>query len=270
MRGKLLLFILSILFIGISGCDMIEYHPYDGRIKGERNINNKNIKRIEEANKGKKNIRFAFIGDTQRRNDETIDFVNHLNKRNDIDFVIHGGDVSDFGLTKEFTQGRDILNKLHVPYVVLLGNHDCLANGEEIFREVFGDENFSFLAGNTKFVCLNTNALEFDYSHPVPDFSFIEGELIDERIEYEKTVFVMHAPPFNEQFNNNVANVFHYSLNRFKKLQFCMNAHRHVYSTDDLFNDGIIYYGTPNIAKRQYLLFTLMPDDNYEYELVDF
>ena len=39
------------------------------------------------------------MGDSQRWYDETADFVSHLNKRDDIDFVIHGGDVSDFGVT---------------------------------------------------------------------------------------------------------------------------------------------------------------------------
>lgn len=36
-----------------------------------------------------------------------------------------------------------------------------------------------------------------------------------------------------------------------------------------LFEDGIIYYGCANIAKRSYLLFTLTPDD-YMYEVVNF
>ena len=40
-------------------------------------------------------------------------------------------------------------------------------------------------------------------------------------------------------------------------------------SAADLFEDGIIYYGCANIAKRSYLLFTLTPDD-YMYEVVNF
>ena len=31
----------------LTGCDMIDYHPYDVKIKGERDINNKNIEKIE-------------------------------------------------------------------------------------------------------------------------------------------------------------------------------------------------------------------------------
>ena len=30
-----------------------------------------------------------------------------------------------------------------------------------------------------EFVCLNTNAMEFDYSRPIPDFTFLEKEIID-------------------------------------------------------------------------------------------
>lgn len=258
------------MILCIQACDMIEYHPYDGRIEGETGINAKNIKLIEESCKDKETIRFAFMGDSQRWYDDTRDFVNTINNRNDIDFVIHGGDISDFGLTKEFMWMRDIMNKLAVPYVVLLGNHDCLANGESVHQEIFGDENFSFLAGNTKFICLNTNALEFDYSHPVPDFAFIENEYKDEREEWERTVFAMHVRPFNEQFNNNIANVFQRSLNLFRNLQFCLNAHDHHLAIDDLFDDGVMYYGTPNIAKRMYFLFTLKPDNNYDYEVLEF
>lgn len=261
------LFVSCLIF---QSCEMIEYHPYDGRIKGETDINKKNIKRIEESCLNKESITFILVSDTQRWYDETEDFVKNVNKRNDIDFVIHGGDVTDFGLTKEFMWQRDILNKLNVPYVVLLGNHDCLANGTDIFHNIFGEVNFSFIAGRTKFVCLNTNALEFDYSHPVPDFQFIEQEKENRKEEYDKTVMAMHVRPFSEQFNNNVANVFQRYIKEFPNLQFCLNGHDHSLNVDDLFEDEITYYGISNIAKRKYFLFTLKADDIYEFEIVEF
>ena len=107
---------------------------------------------------------------------------------------------------------RDIMGKLKVPYVALLGNHDILGNGMDVFLKVYGDENFSFRAGNTKFVCMNTNALEFDYSHPVPDFTFMYNELQD-TVGCSRTVPVMHVQPFNVEFNNNVAHGFHREWN---------------------------------------------------------
>lgn len=268
-RMKQLKLLLTVAVISLfSGCDLFEYHPYDGRISGEKHINAKNISRIEEICRNKDTIRFIMTGDTQRCYDETADFVSAVNRRNDIDFIIHGGDVADFGLTKEFLWMRDILEGLQVPYVVILGNHDCLANGEEVFNEIFGKENFAFQAGDVKFVCLNTNALEYDYSHPVPDFQFLAEQYADST-SHKRTIFAMHVRPFSEQFNNNIAYVFQLFIKKFPGLMFCLNAHDHQISSDDLFDDGILYYGSPNIEKRKYLVFTITPD-SYHYEVAEF
>lgn len=185
MSAKVNVFFMRINSVWISGiammlftaCNVIEYHPYDTRITGDTDVNARNILRIENSMSGRKSIRFAMISDTQRRYDETEDVVNLINSRGDIDFVLHGGDLADFGETKEFLWARDVMDKLQVPYVCLLGNHDCLGTGRDVFRTVFGEENFSFVAGNVRFICLNTNALEYDYSYPVPDFNFMEDAL---------------------------------------------------------------------------------------------
>lgn len=264
MKYKLYLAAVTLL---LSGCDLIEYHPYDVRIKGETNCNAKNIERIESNCADRKSIRFAFMGDSQRWYDETEEFVKSINKRQDIDFVIHGGDMSDFGVTKEFMWQRDIMLKLNIPFVTLLGNHDCLGTGWESYNVIFGQENFSFIAGRTKFVCLNTNALEFDYSKPVPDFNYMVSQVDERKDEFDKTVIAMHAAPFTDVFNNNVAQVFQYYVREFPKVQFCTVAHDHNVTEKDLYNDGIIYYGSTCMKDKCYLLFTIT-DDGYTYEAV--
>ena len=263
--SKLLFIPLIGLFMG--SCDMIDYHPYDVRISGPTDINNRNIAKIEANCKDKTTIRFVTMGDSQRWYDETQDFVNHLNKRDDIDFVIHGGDFSDFGVTDEFLWQRDIMNKLKVPYVGLIGNHDCIGTGEETYRAIFGDPNFSFIAGRIKFVCLNTNALEFDYSRPIPDFDFINAQLEDRHEEYDRTIFSMHIRPFCFEFNNNVSQVFQYSIKRFPGLLFCTAAHEHHVFEEDLFDDGVMYYMSDCMKNRCYYVFTVTPD-GYEREVV--
>lgn len=260
---------LASISLLVNSCNMFDIHPYAGKIDGKKNINQENITKIEQDFALRDTIRYAFISDSQRWHDELDDFVKIVNTRNDIDFIIHGGDISDFGLTKEFLWQRDILAKLKQPYVALLGNHDCLANGEEIFEQVFGKANYSFIAGKTKFLCLNTNALESDYSTPVPDFSFIESERQIDIGRFDQTVVVMHARPTSDQFNNNVASVFQYSIKQYPNLLYCSNGHDHIYQEEDIFNDGIIYHGTPNIGKRQFLIFTITKD-HYTYELVSY
>ena len=259
----------SFLCLLMAGCDMIDYHPYDVHISGETDVKAHNIAQIEQNCQNKTTIRFVTMGDSQRWYDETADFVSHLNKRDDIDFVIHGGDVSDFGVTDEFLWQRDIMNKLKIPYVVLLGNHDCLGTGEETYRAIFGDPNFSFIAGRVKFVCLNTNALEYDYSEPVPDFTFMENEITNRRDEFEKTVICMHARPYTDVFNDNVAKVFQHYVKQYAGIQFCTAAHTHHHQDDVIFDDGIHYVTSDCMDYRTYLVFTITPE-KYEYELVKY
>ncbi|MGL5273547.1 MAG: metallophosphoesterase family protein, partial [Phocaeicola sp.] len=146
------------LFVGsllvLTGCEMLETHPYDTKITGEIDINRKNIEKIEHALKDKTSFRFAMISDTQRWYDETVDVVEVLNARGDIDFVLHGGDQTDFGLTNEFIWMRDILNNLNMPYVCVIGNHDCLGTGKDSYRTIYGATNTAFTAGDMRFICI--------------------------------------------------------------------------------------------------------------------
>ncbi len=259
----------AVLMLLLCGCDMVDYHPYDVRVKGQTDVNAHNIERIERECKDKKTLRFVAMGDSQRWYDETEDFVAHVNSRNDVDFVIHGGDLSDFGLTDEFMWQRDILNKLRVPYVVIIGNHDYLGTGEEAYRKIFGNPNFSFIAGRVKFVCLDTNALENDYTNPIPDFTFIENEREARKDEFDRTVFSMHVCPYSREFNNNVARVFQHYAKMFPELLFCTAAHNHRVYEEDIFEDGVMYYMSGCMKDRTYNLFTITPE-GYEYETVYF
>lgn len=260
--------VLSTL-LAITACDMMEYHPYDARIKGMTHINSRNIVRIEEELKGAETFRFAFITDTQRWYDETEDAVQSINQRTDVDFVIHGGDLTDFGATQELLWQRDILNNLKIPYVCLIGNHDCLGTGEEVFTKVFGDPNFSFTAGDVHFVCLNTNALEYDYSEPVPDFKFMQHERDSFPKEAKRTLFAMHTKPKDEQFNNNVANIFQHVLHTFPTPLCCIYGHGHKLAADNLYGDGLMYYQCSNIKDRIYMIFTINKE-GYSYETIHF
>ncbi len=250
-------------------CDILDVHPYDCKVTGRRNINENSIREIEEKCLAKDTIRYVWTGDFQRWYDDTNDMVKRINSLKNIDFVMCGGDISDFGMTMEFELIDKIMQNLNVPYVNIIGNHDIIGNGYNTYKTMYGDVNFSFTAGNTRFICLNTNAIEFDYSTYVPDFQFIKNELELCGENISRTIVAMHAEPFGDQFNNNVANIFHSYITNFPNLAFCMHAHAHNRKISDIFNDGILYYCCDSAKKRSFYVFTLTPD-GYDCELVIF
>ena len=264
--------LVNVAFIGMTlfmtACDSVfDVHPYDVNIRGERGINAKQMARIEAATLGKDTIRLAFISDSHKRYNHLSDMVNDINRRDSIDFVVHCGDITDCGTTREMEWTRDYMLKLKKPFVVLLGNHDCLGTGNVAYEAIFGKPDFSFIAGGVKFVCLNTNAFEYDYSEAVPNFDFMEQEVTARADEFNRTVMCMHAAPFSEQFNNNVVKPFNGYAMKFPNLMFCLYGHGHHTEQHDFFGNGVIYYQVASVSKRQYYIFTITPND-YHYEIV--
>ena len=259
------LFLVLLAWLGV-GCTT-EYHPYDTHVKGEHNINPTHIQLIEKQCAGKQELRFAVISDTQRWYDETEDAVEEINKRTDIDFVLHTGDLTDFGARKEFELQRDILNHLHVPYVVLIGNHDCIATGCKIYRKIFGDYNFAFTAGSVRFICLNTNSLEFGEGQP--DLAFMEQELRSFPEGVTKTIVAFHAAPWSEQFDQALVEPFARLVASYPGVQCCIYGHGHHFGEDIPYEDGIPYIQCGNIEKEAMLIFTV-DESGFSYEKVDF
>lgn len=262
--------VLCVLWIALfcCGCSLIDIHPYDADPDAPRGINRANIEIIERDYKDQSELVFAVISDTQRWYDETADAVKSINAREDIDFIIHCGDLTDFGATKEFEWMSRELECLNKPYVCIIGNHDCLGNGEAVYREIYGDLNFSFTVGDTHFLCLNTNALEFDYSEAVPNMAYIVNTRSNLPQNVKRTIVAMHAMPFTDQFNNNIASYFHEELKQFPGLQYCICGHTHTTGVSIPFSDDFKYYICGAAEKREYLVFKLNADGGYEYEVV--
>ncbi len=264
--------------LSLFSCDLFDYHLLDGKVDNKPFCpNDYNWSKIQNLFELKDSVTFAFIGDTHRDDSKTKDFVQHINSRKDIDFIIHAGDITDFGTKDEYEWTRGILSKLDHPYVVLLGNHDIRGRGDEVYRQMYREENFSFVVQKTKFLCLNTNMLEYKNPVNIPDFDYIEHELhkvltfdpdLPNNTEVKSTVVVMHSPPEGEQFyDEEKIERFHKTIKKFPNLRFCLHGHTHKY--DESIHDGITYYGCDNIAKRTYLRFTLTKE-SHTYELVKF
>ena len=129
--------------------------------------------------------------------------------------------------------------------------------------------DFSFIVSRIKFVCLNTNATEYDYIAAVPNFDFMETEITKDSALFDRTVLVMHAPPYSDQFNNNVCKAFRKYLDFFPNLMFCVYGHNHKTALSYFYNDDLPFYGVGSAEKRQYRIFTFTKD-GYDEKVVDF
>lgn len=252
-----------LLFIFTSCSDMFDTHPYDVHFRGDTDINPRQIETIERTFALKDTLRVAFISDTHMWHADARAEVADLNRRTDIDFVVHCGDLTDAGTSKEFEWSRDILGQLRYPYVALIGNHDYLGTGDHAYSVMFGPMDFAFIASRIKFVCLNTNATEYDYMAAVPNFDFMEEEMTRDSARFDRTVVIMHAPPYSDQFNNNVCKAFRRYLDFFPGLMCCIYGHNHNDKIEDIYQDGLLFYGIDCAEDRNYRIFTFTP---YGYE----
>ena len=258
---------LPAVVILMTGC--FETHPYDVKFDGEKYINKRHTKEIEQRFANRDTLRIAFISDTHLWHSDARDQVDDINRRGDIDFVIHLGDITDTGTSKEFEWSREILDGLHMPYVVLIGNHDFLGTGNQTYSLMFGDVDFSFIAARVKFVCLNTNASEYDYMAAVPNFDFMEEEFTRDSALFSRTLVLMHAAPYSDQFNNNVCKAFRRYLDYFPGLMCCLYGHDHTDDNNDIYNDGLTFYAVDCAKHRKYRIMTITPD-GYEMEDISY
>lgn len=265
-RKRIKIILLSSLMV--TACsDAFDTHPYDVHIHGETGINEQQIATIESRYTDKNTLRIAFISDTHGWYKDTRDEIDDLNKRSDIDFVIHCGDLTDTGTAKEYEWSSDILHDLNVPYVALIGNHDFLGTGNQTYGVMYGELDFSFIASRVKFVCLNTNSTEYDYMAAVPNFDFMEHEVTTDTEMFDRTVLVMHAPPYSDQFNNNVCKAFRRYLDLFPRLMCCVYGHNHDDTVSNIYSDGLLFYGIDCAEHRNYRIMTITPD-GYEMEQI--
>jgi predicted phosphodiesterase len=247
---------LAIALFATSCKGLFQYSPNEVRLEdADKNLNAKNIAKLRDL-PVKDTFRFVVIGDSQRFYEETDDFVDSVNKRNDVAFVLLNGDITDFGLNKEYQWISRSLKRLQVPYIGVIGNHDMLANGRKVFNEMFGPENFSFEYSGNKFVCLNTNSLEVGNDGSVPDLPWLQSQLTGNH-RYKNAFVFGHMSPLDEEFDKTKAAAYKSILESPGNVRLSIHGHQHKFSVQRPDPEGIEYLVAASVSKRSYALVTV-------------
>ncbi|RZJ63060.1 MAG: metallophosphoesterase, partial [Flavobacterium sp.] len=207
-------------------CNSDEYSPNQVFNRNTpSNVNAKEIASLPQKASGT-TIRIAVSGDTQRSYQASELFVDQINARNDIDFVILNGDISDFGLLLEFDGIFEIYDRLKVPFIGVIGNHDLVANGRAVYERMFGPLNFTFNYAGIKFICHDTNGREYNFNGSTPSISWLKTNL---KLDVGTTNFVAfsHVPPTDGDFDPKLVNPYIDLFNQTPGLIASIHAHRH-------------------------------------------
>jgi 3',5'-cyclic-AMP phosphodiesterase len=236
----------------LYGCHTFEYSPNQVFDKTSGvGLNAQNI-RLLNAQPTDDTITIAFVGDSQRFYDELEDFIDTVNAIPAIDFVLLAGDISDFGLLAEFKLVHERLSKLNKPYIGVVGNHDVLAKGEEVFERMFGPLNFTFTYDSVKFIAHNTNGKEYTTGN-VPDMHWLREAFVhNDSVRY--LIAVSHVPPFSQDFDPALVTPYVMLFQETRGFLVSLHGHIHAHKDGYPYNDGIRYMTSHSFDQKSFVL----------------
>ena len=202
----------------------------------------------------------AFTSDPHFYYGDLADVVSHMNNDPEIDAVIIPGDVADQGLLTEFIWYNDVISKLDRPYITLIGNHDHLSNGRQIYERMFGPRNFTVDVHDHRFIFFDDTVWESD---EVPDLAWLAQALAfaGERIP----VLITHIPTYTDQLEDEFGGEMHAMLVQ-HGAPLVVHGHIHSFSDNHPWQDEVRYVCVPWPRHRQYVKITF--GQEMEVELV--
>ncbi|MFZ5572012.1 MAG: metallophosphoesterase family protein [Thermodesulfobacteriota bacterium] len=244
-----------LIFCFIAACDIdFGFSPYESGVDSDiQGLNARNLAALELSDTGSgQTFQFALISDIHNDYEALRKAVEALNNRNDIRFVVVCGDVTDMGMKTEFSLFHSIMQGLRFPYIVVIGNHDTLCNGKDIYRRMYGEFDFSFVYEKCKFIVLNSNALEFPGE--APDFDWLQSELADTS-GLNHVIQIAHVPPKeNDVFDGATADYWRAILEDGGVL---LSLHGHEHDGWRYQQNGVRYYCTKSISNRTFDVITI-------------
>lgn len=187
---SMLFFLLCLFFLS---CGKLEFSPYDTHVADEdKELSRINMTKINNLQLGE-SYSFAVISDTHNFYDDLNDFIFQINKLPDIAFVLITGDITQSGSLNDYNILYDCFLKLNKPVLTVIGNHEYFLNGEIIYKQMFGNINYSFLINDVKYIFFDSNI------GSRPDnfkLNWLENEIMD-TLTAKKHILFSHIAPYS-------------------------------------------------------------------------
>jgi 3',5'-cyclic-AMP phosphodiesterase len=253
MRKKLFLSILCIgVVLFLSGCGSRGTGPEQVKIdESLSNLTRKNLEKISKINlPDPYKFSFTVVTDSHTDYADFTDIIEDGNNDTTLSFLIHAGDFTDGGWLTEYMQTEDVLLKLTIPYLTVIGNHDALFEGKQIYSKIFGAYNYSFVFYDCKFIFLDANSLA-NLGEP-PNLDWLKDQLEDHAL-YNLVFVIAHQPPFDPAWSDETKNRYVQLMDE-NKVSLSIHGHQHDYWYGERYNDGVKYLVVDDIADRSYCI----------------
>ncbi len=134
----------------------------------------------------KAEFEFAVIGDTQGMNHIFQDAVDDMS---DIEFLLHTGDLTPHSQIDEYHAVIEVMEDADFPVYPTIGNHDNRFNGTEIYEELIGPTEYSFVYSDYNFIFLDTSELSLTEDQ----IDWIDSQVLEDK----QNVIVTHSPYYD-------------------------------------------------------------------------
>ena len=129
---------LLMLVMALSACEY-ELSPWqtDAHCPGlSISQNTAELMAFEQTVGARNFYQVALISDPQQYAGSLEDTIKLINRMSEVDFILVLGDLAQSGVKAEFEWMCTALAKAHIPVFAVIGNHDALSFGEEIWRDI--------------------------------------------------------------------------------------------------------------------------------------
>ncbi|MBS1972496.1 MAG: metallophosphoesterase [Bdellovibrionales bacterium] len=262
MKNAIQILILSFV---VAGCAKFQGSPFTDHIESSGSQQNlRQQERLFSDLQGivptdQNGIKIALMSDNHHNYNDIDTVVDILNQRNDLNFVVHAGDMTDSAYNFEYDAFISKFTRLNAPAFTVIGNHDAIGKGRKIYKNYFGEYNYAFVYHGYHFIFFNNNRLEF--INEGWSLDWLEAELaknsgvpkiVIQHINYD------NADAFTDEMSEKMK-----SLYENNGVQWVINGHRHVFGFDTINN--VRYLQVPRIEDASYLVLSLQ-DGEFQLE----
>lgn len=236
--------ILTSLLCMILSCGRIEYSPWQTNVPSI-SFNDRNLYLISKQ-KQTYPFKVGLLSDPHGDPEAFREQLEHLNKRDDLNFNVVTGDLTTYGLKDEFEWILAAMKNSKAPILAIPGNHDGVANGKVIYKKMFGEYSYVFNYANHKFVMWNNNKFEWLSE---PNWPWLASQLDS------KSILMSHIPPIVDVYDAEEVD-FWTNLMKEKNIQISIHGHLH-HASLGIDENNIKHYVISASIHRQYGIMTV-------------